>query len=79
MASNVRDRNGDSVPAIHFCHQRSTRVALARVFAASVVAGADHLVVDDHVDALVSVPVFTLSVVNQRHVHGLKWNKWVYY
>ena len=40
---------------LNFCHEGAARVPLAAVFAPAVVAGADHLVVDDHVDALVPV------------------------
>ncbi len=36
-----------------------------------VVARADHLVVDDDVDALVAMPMFTLSVVDHRNVNNL--------
>ena len=41
---------------LNFCHEGAARIPLAAVFAPAVVAGAHHLVVDDHVDALVPVP-----------------------
>ena len=36
------------------------------------VASADHLVVDDHVDSLLAVPLFTLPVVDHWHVDHLR-------
>ena len=59
-------------PALDLCHERASRVALAGVLAAVVVPGADHLVVDDHVDALPTVPPLALAVLYHRHVHHLK-------
>ena len=59
-------------PALDLCHERSARVSLTGVLAAVVVPGADHLVVDDHVDALPFVPPLALAVVDHRHVHNLK-------
>ena len=35
------------------------------------VASTDHLVVDDHVDALLAVPLLALPVVDHWHVHNL--------
>ena len=59
-------------PALDLGHEGSARVSLAGVLAAVVVAGADHLVVDDHVDALPAVPPLALAVLDHRHVHNLK-------
>ena len=39
--------------------------------AAVEVSGTDHLVVDDHVDPLLPVPLLALTVVYHRHVHHL--------
>ena len=39
--------------------------------AAVEVSGADHLVVDDHIDPLLPVPLLALAVVYHRHVHHL--------
>ena len=36
------------------------------------VASADHLVVDDHVDSLLAVPLLTLPVVDHWHVDHLR-------
>ena len=36
------------------------------------VAGADHLVVDDHVDSLLAVPLLALPVVDHWHVDHLR-------
>ena len=57
---------------LNFCHQGTPRVPLTAVFAPAVVAGAHHLVVDDHVDALVAMPTFTLTIVNHGNVNHLK-------
>ena len=62
-------------PAFDFGHQRPSRVALAGVFATPVIAGTHHLVVDDHIDALVAMPTFTLTIGNHRNVNHLKQNK----
>ena len=40
--------------------------------AAVEVASADHLVVDDHVDSLLAVPLLTLPVVDHWHVDHLR-------
>ena len=65
-------RSADFVPSLHFGHEGAARVALARVLAPVVVAGAHHLVVNDHINALVSVPTLALAVVNHRNIHSLK-------
>ena len=39
--------------------------------AAVEVSGTDHLVVDDHIDPLLPVPLLALAVVYHRHVHHL--------
>ena len=59
-------------PAIDLGHEWSAGIALAGVLSSLVVAGAHHLVVDDHPDALVPVPVLALAVVNGRDVNNLE-------
>ena len=72
-AAVARAHQPDQRPAaLVLHHQRPAAVALAAVLAAAVVAGADHLVVDDDVDALVSVPLLALPVVDHGHVHHLQ-------
>lgn len=53
-------------------HQRSSRVALARVLATVAIARAEHLLVDDHVDAVLPVPALADSVLDHGHIHGLQ-------
>ena len=53
-------------------HQRSTTVALAGVFPPVVISGTDHLVIDDDVNTLVSVPLLALSVVYHWNINNLE-------
>lgn len=53
-------------------HQRSTRVALAGVLATIAIARAEHLLVDDHIDAVLPVPALAYSILNHRHIDGLQ-------
>ena len=48
-----------------------TQMRGSRNLAAVEVASADHLVVDDHVDSLLAVPLLTLTVVDHWHVDHL--------
>ena len=50
----------------------TSRVALTGVFAAPVVTGADHFVVDDHVNTLIPVPTFAFAIFNHWNVHNLQ-------
>ena len=59
-------------PPVVLHHQRSPAVALAAVLAAPVVAGTNHLVVDDDVDPLLPVPLLALPVVDHGDVHYLQ-------
>ena len=69
----VRNSNSNCLsPALDLGHEGPARVSLAGVLAAVVVPGADHLVVDDHVDALPPVPPLALPVLDHGHVHHLK-------
>ena len=49
-----------------------TQMRESRNLAAVEVASADHLVVDDHVDSLLAVPLLTLPVVDHWHVDHLR-------
>ena len=71
--------NADEGPtALDFRHQGPTRVALTGVFAAPVVAGADHLVVDDHVNTLIAMPTLAFAIFNHWNVHNLQWRNDLY-
>ena len=58
--------------SIVFHHQRTSAVSLTRVLATAVVTSAHHLVVDDHVNPLLPVPLLALPVVDHGHVHHLQ-------
>ena len=66
-----RHQSYQSPSSFMFHHERSPTVPLAGVLAPVVVASAHHLVVDDDVDALVSVPLLALPVVYHGDVHHL--------
>ena len=66
------DQAYEGPAAVVFHHERAPAVPLAAVLAPPIVAGAHHLVVDDHVDALVAMPTFTLTIVNHGNVNHLK-------
>ena len=66
------DQAYEGPAAVVLHHERAPAVPLAAVLAAPIVAGAHHLVVDDHVDPLLPVPLLALPVVDHGHVHHLE-------
>lgn len=68
-----RRHDSDQEPsALLLHHQRPPRVSLAAVSAPVFVSGTQHLVVDDHADALRPMPTFAHPVVDYRHLNGLQ-------
>lgn len=53
-------------------HQRTTGVALAGILAAIAIAGTKHLLVDDHIDAILSMPTLADAILNHGHVDSLQ-------
>lgn len=53
-------------------HQRPTRITLAGVFAAIAITRAEHLLVDDHIDAILPMPALAYSILNHRHIDSLQ-------
>ena len=69
----TRRHNTNQGPStLDFCHEGSPWVALAGVLATPIVASADHLVVDDDIDAFVAMPPLAFSVVNHWHIYHLE-------
>ena len=55
----------------HHHHNINDVISIMNDLAAVEVSGTDHLVVDDHIDPLLPVPLLALAVVYHRHVHHL--------
>lgn len=58
--------------AVLLVHQRTTGVTLARILAPIAVARTEHLLVDDHVDAVLPVPALADAILDHRHIDGLQ-------
>lgn len=58
--------------AVLVVHQRSAGITLTGVLAPVSVSSAEHLLVDDHIDAVLSVPAFADPVLDHWHIHRLE-------
>lgn len=69
----ARRDNAYQIPtAVLLMHQRSAGIALAGVLAAIAIAGAQHLLVDDDIDAILSVPALANAILNHGHINSLQ-------
>lgn len=58
--------------AVLLMHQRAAGIALAGILAAIAIAGAQHLLVDDDIDAILSMPALADAILNHGHIDSLQ-------
>jgi len=66
------DYSNQRPSAFHFSHQRSTTIPLATVFSSTIISGTNHFIIDHNINAFVSMPTFTFTVVDERNINNLQ-------
>ena len=50
-------------------------IYLATVFSTTIISGTNHFIIDHNINAFVSMPTFTFTVVDERNINNLQRNK----